>query len=59
MILLEDNLALYKHSEEYQRKKAEMVEFDDYNLELLKKGFDEEDLVSLAASSLISYDDYL
>ena len=56
MMLLEDNLAIFKRAEFNQKKKAQIVDFDDEQLDLLKKGFDEEDMVSLAGSSLISYD---
>ena len=59
MTLLENNLALFKKSEEHQRKKAALVEFDEQHLMLLRKGFDEEDLVSLAGSSIVSYDTFL
>ena len=56
MALLEDNLAIFRKAEFNQKKKAKIVEFDDEQLNLLKKGFDDEDMVSLAGSSLVSYD---
>lgn len=59
MVLLEDNVTLFKKCAEHQTKKAEIVEFDDMQLELLRKGFAEEDMVSLADSSIVSYDDFL
>ena len=59
MILLEDNMNLFKKCFEHQKKKAELVEFDDAQLALLKKGFQEEDMVSLANSSILSFDEYI
>ena len=59
MILLEDNIVLFKKADELQRKKAQQVEFDEEKLALLRKGFADEDLVSLADSSIVSYDDFL
>ena len=56
MILLDDNIAVFREAAKHQAKKAEMVEFDERALELLRKGFREEELVSLAGSSIISYE---
>lgn len=59
MILLEDNLAIYRKADEQQAKKAEIVHFDDETLKLLKQGFKEEEQVSLAGSSIVSYETLL
>ena len=55
MVLLEDNVALFEKAEQDQIKKAQFVEFDEERLNLLRQGFQEEDLVSLAGS-MVSYD---
>ena len=61
MILIEDNLELYRKAESHQTKKMEAkkeYKFDEEHKEMLMKGFDDADLVSLADSDLVDYDHF-
>ena len=57
MILLEQNIDLWKLDEEHQRKKAEHLEFNIKHAQLIQQGFDEdEERSNPFADSVISYD---
>ena len=58
MMLLEDNVEVFKKAEQHQQRKAELVEFNEDQLNLLKEGFDDMDMVSIEGSSIVSYDTF-
>ena len=55
MILLEDNIDVWKLDEEHQRKKAEHFEFSIKNATLIAQGFELEE-ENFFEDSIISFD---